>query len=222
MADSKISDLAAVTDLLTTDEYVLARSGASKKITGANLRAAVQEIGSSVLIYRYTVTGSDKASIDTGSDTADAGTGVWSDGDVLEMFMTVKTDIGGTSDSITVTVNNDTGSNYDKQTVEGSGTAASAVRVAATTGWNVRAHGSGGTAGYPANIQMAIAGYARTVFNKVATFVVGWNDNADGVAVGMSMGWRSTAAITRIKVAGNSGALLKVGTTLAIYKRKAT
>ena len=41
MADTKISGLAAVTTVSDTDEYVLARSGASKKITGANLKAGV-------------------------------------------------------------------------------------------------------------------------------------------------------------------------------------
>src|SRR5215471_8994203 len=41
MTDSKISALAAVTDVQTTDEYVVARAGASKKITGANLKAGI-------------------------------------------------------------------------------------------------------------------------------------------------------------------------------------
>ncbi|HSE44722.1 MAG TPA: hypothetical protein VLA89_05270 [Gemmatimonadales bacterium] len=41
MADSKISALAAVTDLLTTDELVLARAGATKKIAGDDLAAAI-------------------------------------------------------------------------------------------------------------------------------------------------------------------------------------
>ena len=40
MADTKISDLAAVTDVLATDEYVLARSGATKKIDASNLLVA--------------------------------------------------------------------------------------------------------------------------------------------------------------------------------------
>ena len=39
MSDSKISDLAAVTTVEDTDEYVVARAGASKKITGADLKA---------------------------------------------------------------------------------------------------------------------------------------------------------------------------------------
>jgi hypothetical protein len=41
MADQKISGLAPVTDVADTDEYVIARAGASKKITGANLKAAM-------------------------------------------------------------------------------------------------------------------------------------------------------------------------------------
>lgn len=48
MADKKISELDAVTDVQDTDEYVLARSGASKKITGADLRSEVG--GSSAVI----------------------------------------------------------------------------------------------------------------------------------------------------------------------------
>lgn len=41
MADSKISALTATTTLADTDELVVASSGASKKITGANLKAQV-------------------------------------------------------------------------------------------------------------------------------------------------------------------------------------
>jgi hypothetical protein len=41
MADTKISDLAAVTDVLGTDEYVLARSGDTNKITAADLGAGL-------------------------------------------------------------------------------------------------------------------------------------------------------------------------------------
>ena len=40
MADQKISELAAVTTVDDLDEYVLNRAGASKKISGANLKAA--------------------------------------------------------------------------------------------------------------------------------------------------------------------------------------
>jgi len=41
MADSKISALAAVTDVLATDDFVLERSSASKRITGADLSSEI-------------------------------------------------------------------------------------------------------------------------------------------------------------------------------------
>lgn len=41
MADTPISGLAAVTDVLDTDEYVLARAGLSKKIDAVDLRAGI-------------------------------------------------------------------------------------------------------------------------------------------------------------------------------------
>ena len=40
MADTKISDLPAVTDVIATDEYVLARSGATNKIDASDLLVA--------------------------------------------------------------------------------------------------------------------------------------------------------------------------------------
>lgn len=41
MSDEKISQLDPVTDVQDSDDYVLARSGASNRITGASLKAAV-------------------------------------------------------------------------------------------------------------------------------------------------------------------------------------
>ena len=45
MADTKISALPAVTDVQDSDEYVLARSGGTKKITGANLKTGIPATG---------------------------------------------------------------------------------------------------------------------------------------------------------------------------------
>ena len=41
MADTKISALAAVTDLQDTDELVMARAGDNKKIDAVDLKAAI-------------------------------------------------------------------------------------------------------------------------------------------------------------------------------------
>lgn len=45
MADTKISDLSAVTDLIGTDEYVLARAGATKKIDASDLASEILALG---------------------------------------------------------------------------------------------------------------------------------------------------------------------------------
>lgn len=49
MADSKISGLSAVTTIGDTDEYVVAVGGATKKITGANVKAAVAPVGATYI-----------------------------------------------------------------------------------------------------------------------------------------------------------------------------
>jgi len=49
MADSKISALTAAASLLSTDELVMASSGASKKITGATLKAEIASNESVIL-----------------------------------------------------------------------------------------------------------------------------------------------------------------------------
>jgi hypothetical protein len=50
MADTKISALTAATTLADTDELVIASAGASKKITGANLKASIPGTGISATI----------------------------------------------------------------------------------------------------------------------------------------------------------------------------
>lgn len=53
MADTKISALTAATTLADTDELVLASAGASKKITGANLKASIPGTGGGVTELSY-------------------------------------------------------------------------------------------------------------------------------------------------------------------------
>ncbi len=63
MADSKISGLSAITALTSTDELVVASSGASKKITAANLAASLPgfEIGYDQITSGVNVTGTAEA-----------------------------------------------------------------------------------------------------------------------------------------------------------------
>lgn len=181
-------------------------------------------IGNRSLVYRYTVTGSTKASIDTGVDTADAGSNDWTNGDLLEVFMTMQTAQAAAGSSVNVTVNNDTGSNYDRLFIEASNTSVSAgATPSGGTSWSMSAHGASGTSGYPSPITLWMPDYAGTVFNKTCTALMA---NPDATAANTtldlrSFGWRSTSAITRLKVAG-SGGNLAIGSQLLIYKTLAS
>ncbi len=215
MADSKISALTDGGGFAAGDQIPIDRAG-------ANFRA--QPIGVPVLVYRYTVTGSDKASIDTGVDTADAGSNNWTNGDLLEVFLLARTDDAAAFHDVDITLNNDTSSIYDRISVQAVGGSASTATSYADSKWAVQVHGSGGTSGYAGVTHLAIPGYAATVFNKIAQGGGSTPDGTTGndIARAYIFGYRSTTAITRLKVAAQSTAKLKVGSELLIYKRLAS
>ncbi len=215
MADAKISALTSGGGFQAGDQIPIDRSA-------ANFR--VSPIGVPVLVYRYTVTGSDKASIDTGADTADAGSNDWTNGDLLEVWILARTDDAAAFHDIDVILNNDASSIYDQEAVQGVGAAASTGTQNAAASWPVQVHGSGGSASYAAAVRLTIPGYAATTFWKVAEGVGGPHDATTGnmIARAYSFGYRSTTAITRLKVAAQSTAKLKVGSKLLIYKRLAS
>lgn len=180
--------------------------------------------GSSELVYRYTVAGSDKASIDTGSDTADAGSTSWTNGDLLEIFMVLRTDDAGAQASVNVTLNNDTGSNYDVQVFSAANTVVAGAGAVAGTPWGLTVHGSGGTANYASVFRFVCPDYAGTTFYKVLDFWAGVNDGTAGNERSEvdAFGYRSTSALTRVKVAAQGGAKLKIGSQVLVYKRLAS
>lgn len=180
-------------------------------------------IGSTALVYRYTVSGSDKASIDTGVDTANAGTNDWTNGDVLEVFMQVRTDDAGAGANISVNLNNDSGSNYDVDQVQDTNGTVTGV-AANVSAWSLFTHGSGGSANYASAHRLIIPNFGGTTFFKTAVSHGGVSDatGSNNFVQLKHFGYRSTAAITRLKVAAGAGQKLKVGSQLLIYKRLAS
>ncbi len=215
MADAKISALTDGGGFAAGDQIPIDRAG-------ANYRA--QPIGVPVLVYRYTVTGSDKASIDTGADTADAGSNDWTNGDLLEVWLLARTDDAGAFHDIDMTLNNDGSSIYDSEAVQAVGGSTGTGSNVALAAWPIQVHGSGGSASYPAAVRLVFPGFTATTFWKTAEGTGGPIDATSGnqIARAYSFGYRSTSAITRLKVAGQSTAKLKVGSKLLIYKRLAS
>lgn len=187
-------------------------TGAYSRPTGASPGS-----GGSARLYDYEVTGSDKASIDTNVDGSTVAN--FSGYDVLEIWMILRTDDAAAAVNVDLIFNNDTGANYDNGVLNASNTTVSASTALAQTSLTLTAHGSGGTSGYAAVNRLSIPGYAGTVFNKTGelTYEVPDGTAGNNRLGARIIGWRSTSAITRLKVAALGAAKLKVGSRLLVY-----
>lgn len=175
-----------------------------------------------VCLYDYTVAGSDKAAIDTQVD--DGGNGALALPTVyrlLEVWIVARTDDAGASGTVHLTLNNDGGGNYDRQRITGADATASAGAVLGATSWPFGAHGSGGGASYPWVLRVSIPAYGGTTFFKTAEASDVRPDSTAGnnAASLFALAYRSTAAVSRVKIAAAGTANLKVGSRLMVFAR---
>jgi hypothetical protein len=198
-----------------------AGAGVTATDTGTKTLVTIPGGGGGAKLYDYTVAGADKASIDTfvdGSTVANF-TGY----DVLEVFALVRTDDAAAIAGVSVSVNNDSGSNYNwHQWYLTNVTVSADPHAAADTSWSCfNAHGSGGTANYATPIRLVIPGYAGTTFYKAgeASMMMVDATAANKRLLFLSLGWLNTAAITRLKIAAQGTAKLKIGSRLIVYGR---
>ena len=183
--------------------------------------------GLSELIYRYTVTGSAKASIDTGVDASQAGSNDWTNGDVLEVMLISRSTAAVILAGVNFRFNNDSGASYWRGFV-----ATSAVSTTPIAGMSAAAEtavlgatlGANAAANLPGCTVMTVPGYSGTTFAKSAFLssncVNTVSANADrqlDIEVAL---WNNTAAITRLAALPDAGNNLVVGTTLYVYKRR--
>lgn len=195
---------------------------AKGRATGA-ANVAIDLIGAGSLIYRYTVAGVDKASIDTGVDTPDAGSNDWTNGDILEIWVFARTDEAVAFSNCAFTFNNDGGANYDREAQSATNASVAAAPTLAATALTRPVAGANCAAGVAGVLRLTIPNYAGTTFNKYGEMTGGVVDTtaANTQAVTMTVGYRSTTAITRLAIAAPSTKKFKVGTQLVIYKRLA-
>lgn len=181
-------------------------------------------IGGTVLVYRYTVAGSVKASIDTGVDAAQAGSNDWTNGDVLEIYVYGRTDQAATTSTITMTVNNDTSAVYDRAFLNNTNAAVTGGNSLAQAGWAIGIAGDTAAAGTFAHLFFACPNYTGAVGNKQVAELGGTlgQTAATATITNQNFTWRpaSPAAITRLKIVPATGGVsFKIGTQLLIYKR---
>lgn len=214
MADAKISALTDGGGFKAGDALAVARSAASFRVS---------PIGVPVLVYRYTVIGSDKASIDTGVDTADAGSNDWTTGDLLEVLMYLRTDEAVVFSLVDAILNNDSGANYTRSNVQMTNTTAAGQSALSESAMRLNAAGASVAANDFSITRLEIPNFTGTVGNKIIQYQEGVIDDgtsANNRQLVGQYGYKSTSAITRLKIAPETALKkLKVGSQLLIYKR---
>lgn len=196
----------------------------SAQTTGAKWKTPA---GLPELVFRYTVTGADKASIDTGVDTPDAGSNDWTNADLIEFFVYARTDEATVNSNVNVTLNNDTGAHYDYLGLRIQSTAAANFQGTAQTSFPLQVPGT--TVADTAVFSISSLQFLNpngTVGYKPFTGTWSYMDPGDATqpeTVAMTGEFRSTSALTRLKIIPNTaGKKLKVGSQLLIYKRLAS
>lgn len=201
---TKISDLAAITSLLGSDEFVIARSGTTKRVAAS--------VAAGGLIYDSTL-GGDAASIDTGA------AGISTSFNHLLILAYARTTQAVVVSTAPITVNNDTAGNYDRQNITGTAAVASAAEaIAGTNIANPGVPGASAVAGSFAAILLVIPAYAQTTGHKTGLTFSGYGEDTSGdMRVSVTVGrWRNTAAISRLAITAGSGNLL-AGSRLTVY-----
>jgi len=196
---------------------------------GVNATQSVVPVGQVRLIYDFTVTGSDKASIDTRSDGTFAGA-FPTDLNYLEIYLTGRTDHNPGApfvvpDDVDFQLNGDTGANYSRVAV-GSSVTGSPVQVQGVSA-NFFAGvlaGSPAVANFAGLCRMFIPNYNGTTFFKIAEFTAWALDNIAATShyqIGLEAAvWASTNAVSSVQAFPETGgAKFKVGTRLTIWAR---
>lgn len=155
-----------------------------------------------------------------GAATFDTGAGGFSTSlDHLLLVLYLRTTEVSILSSGVVTLNNDTGNNYDEQALRGRDTTASAADVEAASSLNFSCPGASAAAGVFGGGMLLIPNYALTTGEKSALMLGYFCDEAaTGGDAGMRAShWRSTAAISRIIITAAAASDFLTGSRLTVY-----
>lgn len=137
---------------------------------------------------------------------------------VIEVWIIARTDAGSTFDALDVTVNGDTGNNYDSMSVQATNATPAGASTIGNSKWSIDVRAAGSAANYASAYRASFPGYDQTTFLKTGEISVSNPDSAAASSnVGLrALGWRSAVPINRmaIKAAGSSN--LKAGSRLLI------
>ena len=206
-------------DVIAADHPAAADwSNNAHKITGlangsaASDAAAFGQIPQPGLVLLYDSTlGSPAASIDTGANGIAAG-----HYSLLIQFVGRTSEVVNGS-TVLFRFNGDSGANYDKQTLGGAGSTATAAVVNAATSLTHGIPGSTHAANYPGVLTLAVPSYDQTTFYKTVNLIQGFGSTStDQNAFVVCDTWRNTAAVAQLSATAGSGNLV-TGSRLTIW-----
>jgi hypothetical protein len=156
----------------------------------------------------------------TAATITTGGSGIPSGYNLLEVFILARTTQAAVQSNIIMRWTNDSGANYDTQYVQGADATASSAASLGQTSWIIPCPGASAHTGAVAMIHMTLLGYTQTVFHKTATWVLGYGEDtaADNRVRTMVGRYRSTAAITEMRISAGSGNF-DTGSRMLIYGR---
>lgn len=157
--------------------------------------------------------GADAASIDTGAG------GFSTSLDHLLVMILARTAQVAVFSSLQITLNNDSGANYDTQNLRARNVTVDASPTAAASALGPNAPGDSVAATVFGGVMLWIPSYAQTTAQKVVIEWSGWGEDTaaeEGVHM-RAHRWRNTAAISRLIMTGGGGANLRAGTRMTVY-----
>lgn len=141
----------------------------------------------------------------------------------LQLILVAASSHASENDDVVLQFNGDTSAHYDLAEIyNNTATTVTAAVSAAETSLAIAAiSGTSATANTPGVAQLLIPAYAGTTFDKTVILLAGWLDaatsTADTFAIIQSGMWRSTAAITSIKLFLASAANFIIGSAAYLY-----
>lgn len=136
----------------------------------------------------------------------------------LQIRGIVRTNRAATGDWLEITFNSDTAANYQDHYLAGNGTSASAGAQTTRNWINIdRWPGASSTASIFGVMVLDILDYANTNKYKTVRNLSGNDQNGSGEIHLSSGGWRSTSAITSIKLDVGAGTLFTQYSQFALY-----
>jgi hypothetical protein len=121
--------------------------------------------------------------------------------------------ISSNDSSILLQFNGDTGNNYSTTYVLGNGTTASSGRITSSSAiYSMRVNGTTNSTGTAHVMNYSNSTTYKTVFSR---------GNSPQYAIALAGTWRSTSAITSIKLLEQNGGNFQVGFTTTLYGIKA-